>query len=202
MAKHYSGKRAAGRKPVGKRALSLLMALVMSLSLVQITALATEEITNYRVVDQGAEVSGDAGLVTIKKTATHKTGNQFDINLSVTVKKTEETTVTNNPAHIVLVMDRSNSMENNSGRFANARKAAKTFVSALLKGNEAGNDNGNRIAVVGFGTEADTGTAFSNDVDELNGWIDNATKRYPGKYNRDHQWNSDLGGTNIQGWHP
>lgn len=34
MANHYFGKRAAGRKPVGKRALSLLMALVMSLSLV------------------------------------------------------------------------------------------------------------------------------------------------------------------------
>lgn len=42
MANHYFGKRAAGRKPVGKRALSLLMALVMSLSLVQITAFAAE----------------------------------------------------------------------------------------------------------------------------------------------------------------
>lgn len=197
MANHYSGKRVAGRKPVGKRALSLLMALVMSLSLVQITAFAVEEITNYRVVKQGTEVSDNAGLVTIQKTATHKTGDQFDINLSVTVKKTEETTVTNNPAHIVLVMDRSNSMENNSGRFKNARKAAKTFVSALLKGNDAENDNGNRIAVVGFGTKADTGTAFSKDVAQLNGWIDNATERYPGNY-QDHQWNSDLGGTNIQ----
>ena len=189
MAKHYSGKRAAGRKPVGKRALSLLMALVMSLSLVQITAFAVEEITNYRVVEQGTEVSDNAGLVTIKKTATHKTDDQFDINLSVTVKKTEETTVTNNPAHIVLVMDRSNSMEENSGRFANARKAAKTFVSALLKGNDTENDNGNRIAVVGFGTKADTGTAFSNDVEKLNGWIESATKAYK---------NSDDGGTNIQ----
>ena len=189
MAKHYSGKRVAGRKPVGKRALSLLMALVMSLSLVQITAFAVEEITNYRVVEQGTEVSDNAGLVTIKKKATHKTDDQFDINLSVTVKKTEETTVTNNPAHIVLVMDRSNSMEENSGRFANARKAAKTFVSALLKGNDTENDNGNRIAVVGFGTKADTGTAFSNDVEKLNGWIESATKAYK---------NNNDGGTNIQ----
>ena len=189
MANHYSGKRVAGRKPVGKRALSLLMALVMSLSLVQITAFAVEEITNYRVVERGTEVSDNAGLVTIKKTATHKTDDQFDINLSVTVKKTEETTVTNNPAHIVLVMDRSNSMEENSGRFENARKAAKTFVSALLKGNDTGNDNGNRIAVVGFGTKADTGTAFSNDVEKLNGWIESATKAYK---------NNNNGGTNIQ----
>ena len=189
MANHDSRKRAAGRKPVGKRALSLLMALVMSLSLVQITAFAVEEITNYRVVERGTEVSDNAGLVTIKKTATHKTDDQFDINLSVTVKKTEETTVTNNPAHIVLVMDRSNSMEENSGRFANARKAAKTFVSALLKGNDTENDNGNRIAVVGFGTKADTGTAFSNDVEKLNGWIESATKAYE---------NNNDGGTNIQ----
>ena len=42
MANHDSRKRAAGREPVGKRALSLLMALVMSLSLVQITAFAAE----------------------------------------------------------------------------------------------------------------------------------------------------------------
>ena len=196
MAKHYSGKRAAGRKPVGKRALSLLMALVMSLSLVQITAFAVEEITNYRVVEQGKEVS-DNGLVTIKKTATPTGGNQFDITLSVTVKKTEETTVTNNPAHIVLVMDRSNSMENNPGRFSSARTAAKTFVNALLKGNDAENDNGNRIAVVGFGTEADTGTAFSKDVDQLNGWIDDATTRYSGQNDRG-KWNSQWGGTNIQ----
>lgn len=43
MANHYSGKRAAGRKPSAKRALSLLMALVMSLSLVQITAFAEND---------------------------------------------------------------------------------------------------------------------------------------------------------------
>lgn len=42
MAKHDTKKGAAGREPVGKRALSLLMALVMSLSLVQITAFAAE----------------------------------------------------------------------------------------------------------------------------------------------------------------
>ena len=42
MANHDSRKRAAGRKPVGKRALSLLMALVMSLSLVQISAFAAD----------------------------------------------------------------------------------------------------------------------------------------------------------------
>ena len=52
MANHDSRKRAAGRKPVGKRALSLLMALVMSLSLVQITAFAVDGSTK-QVVNAG-----------------------------------------------------------------------------------------------------------------------------------------------------
>ena len=57
MANHYSGKRAAGRKPVGKRALSLLMALVMSLSLVQITAFAVDgSLTDEQAAKKAAQI--------------------------------------------------------------------------------------------------------------------------------------------------
>ena len=191
MRNHETGKRVAPRRPLPtRRLLSLLMALVMSLSLVQITALAGETTQDPRITHQGEERKDD--MATVKKTVKHVDGDKFEITLSVTVKKTEETTVTNNPAHIVLVMDRSNSMKDNPGRFDNARTAAQTFAAALLKGNDANNDNGNRIAVVGFGTEADKNRnrgGFSGDLKTVNSWIESATKAY--KDNND-------GGTNIQ----
>ena len=82
MAKHYSGKRVAGRKPVGKRALSLLMALVMSLSLVQITAFAVETPGTTQkdavVVDEGG--SSTDGTVKVSKTVKKAAGtNDFEI---------------------------------------------------------------------------------------------------------------------------
>ena len=112
MAKHYSGKRVAGRKPVGKRALSLLMALVMSLSLVQITAFAVD--TNG-TTQKDAEVvfrggSNNDGTVEVSKTVEKSVGpNDFNITLTVTVPK-DQTIETGEGANVVLVMERSNSM--------------------------------------------------------------------------------------------
>ena len=201
MANHYSGKRAAGRKPVGKRALSLLMALVMSLSLVQITAFAVEETQESdRISKQGKQVESTDGLATVEKHVDYVDGDNFNITLTVTVKDGEETSITNKPAHVVLVMDRSNSMKNYS-RFGSAREAANTFAETLLKGNVGTNDNGNRIAVVGFGTSADEGTAFSGEVNTVKGWIESATTEYPGEWKKENGqwvWNSKQGGTNIQ----
>ena len=92
MANHDSGKRAAGRKPVGKRALSLLMALVMSLSLVQITAFAAETTgttqQNAEIGTQGKTMTYEDGKVVLSKTVEKSdTGpNDFNITLEVTVK--------------------------------------------------------------------------------------------------------------------
>lgn len=125
MAKHYSGKRAAGRKPVGKRALSLLMALVMSLSLVQITAFAVEETpqpsqdqvmagewfqTVNGVVDANGEkantgVTNGKGF-TLSKTIEQTGENAFDITLTVETTQT----VTTSDAAVQLVIDTSGSM--------------------------------------------------------------------------------------------
>lgn len=125
MAKHYSGKRAAGRKPVGKRALSLLMALVMSLSLVQITAFATGETPeNRQVVEDGgiayydkdgkaleATDDGEPANWAVKVTRTlAETGteNLFNVNLEVTTK--DNTVSADAEAAAVLVIDTSGSM--------------------------------------------------------------------------------------------
>ena len=115
--KNYSGKRVAGRKPVGKRALGLLMALVMSLSLVQITALAVDGRTNqvvnaggtaYYKAD-GTEDNANDWAVKVKRTlAETGTENLFDVNLEVTTK--ENTVSTDAEAAAVLVIDTSGSM--------------------------------------------------------------------------------------------
>ena len=127
MANHYSGKRAAGRKPVGKRALSLLMALVMSLSLVQITAFAENDTAadKTQVVEAGgiayydkngmklepATGSGEPGNWVVKVERTLKeTGkeNLLDVDLKVTTK--DNTVSTDAEAAAVLVIDTSGSM--------------------------------------------------------------------------------------------
>lgn len=118
MANHYFGKRAAGRKPVGKRALSLLMALVMSLSLVQITAFAVEtdqskQVTNpgdtvYYKAD-GTEGSENDWAVKLSRTLTEtSTENLFNVDLEVTTK--DNTVSTDAEAVTVLVIDTSGSM--------------------------------------------------------------------------------------------
>ena len=126
MANHYSGKRAAGRKPVGKRALSLLMALVMSLSLVQITAFAVETgskdqiMPGYYLVDADGRIqteNGEAltteepgrteGGYTLSKTiAATSVENQFNITLQVVTQQTVKT----NDAAVQLIIDTSGSM--------------------------------------------------------------------------------------------
>ena len=123
MANHYSGKRVAGRKPVGKRALSLLMALVMSLSLVQITAFAAETgsedqiMPGYYEVDANGNIRKDVtttnpsrteGGYTLSKTiAATSVENQFNITLQVVTQQTVKT----NDAAVQLVIDTSGSMK-------------------------------------------------------------------------------------------
>ena len=185
MANHYSGKRVAGRKPVGKRALSLLMALVMSLSLVQITAFAVDTTGTTQkdavVGTRGETMTYENGKVVLSKTVKKSTTgpNDFNITLEVTVKdETIQTPVSG--ASVVLVLDRSNSMENN---FGTVQTAAKNFAKTLLK------KGGNEIAVVGFGNNYDSIPAFTTDLEAANKAIDNATRLYQ---------NNQKGGTNIQ----
>lgn len=183
MANHYSGKRVAGRKPVGKRALSLLMALVMSLSLVQITAFAVD--TNG-TTQKDAEVvfrggSNNDGTVEVSKTVEKSVGpNDFNITLTVTVPK-DQTIETGEGANVVLVMDRSNSMAGKG--FENAKKAATAFVNKLME------KGGNKVAVVGFGNNYEVSSELTGDKNAALKAVDAATKPFS---------NDNNGGTNIQ----
>ena len=184
MANHYSRKRAAGREPVGKRALSLLMALVMSLSLVQITAFAAVDTTG--TTQQNAEVvfsggSKNDGTVEVSKTVKKAAGtNDFEITLTVTVPK-DQKIETGKGTNVVLVMDRSNSMAGKG--FENAKKAATAFVNKLME------KGGNKVAVVGFGNNYQVSSELTSDKDDALKAVNAATKPFS---------NDNNGGTNIQ----
>ena len=189
MANHYSGKRVAGRKPVGKRALSLLMALVMSLSLVQITAFAVD--TNG-TTQKDAEVvfrggSNNDGTVEVSKTVEKSVGpNDFNITLKVTVPA-DQKIETGEGANVVLVMDRSNSMAGKG--FENAKKAATAFVNKLME------KGGNKVAVVGFGNNYEVSSELTGDKSAALKAVDAATKSFPKNW---YETSSSMGGTNIQ----
>ena len=189
MANHYSGKRVAGRKPVGKRALSLLMALVMSLSLVQITAFAVDT-TGTTQKDAEVVFSGGSkndGMVEVSKTVKKAAGtNDFEITLTVTVPK-DQTIETGEGANVVLVMDRSNSMAGKG--FENAKKAATAFVNKLME------KGGNKVAVVGFGNNYEVSSELTGDKSAALKAVDAATKSFPKNW---YETSSSMGGTNIQ----
>lgn len=211
MAKHYSGKRVAGHKPVGKRALSLLMALVMSLSLVQITAFAVDEgetteqqptveqLKAAQIVDEGGATTGLDKRVSMSKTvATTDTEGKFLVTLNVTTKdKIETVQETEEPSiDVVLVIDRSGSM-GDYGRLKSAKRAATAFVNTFLDGETDGN---RQVAVVSFGEYANVNSELTGDLVALRG------EKKAGRYDRDEYKggaiNSDSfkadGGTNIQ----
>ncbi len=181
MANHDSRKRAAGRKPVGKRALSLLMALVMSLSLVQITAFAVETgsedqiMPGYYEVDANGNIRKDVtttnpsrteGGYTLSKTiAATSVENQFNITLQVVTQQTVKT----NDAAVQLVIDTSGSMKycavcgkekcrHDAGSRLQATKAAIAGKDGFLDQLLAGNESGGKIwvSVVEFASEAYT----------------------------------------------
>ena len=158
MANHDFGKRAAGRKPVGKRALSLFMALVMSLSLVQITAFAAEPgsedqiMPGYYEVDANGRIQTEDGVAltteepgrteggyTLSKTIeATSVENQFNITLQVVTQQTVKT----NDAAVQLVIDTSGSMEGdrlkNTKNAINGTRDKKGFLDNLLDGNKGG----------------------------------------------------------------
>lgn len=181
MANHYSGKRVAGRKPVGKRALSLLMALVMSLSLVQITAFAVEtegeateqptveQLKAAQIVDAGGATTGiDTKRVTMSKIAeVTDTEGKFLVTLNVTTKdKIETVEETETPTiDVVLVIDRSGSM-GDYGRLKSAKQAATAFVNSFLDGET---DGKRKVAVVSFGEDANVESGLTDSLTALRG---------------------------------
>ena len=117
-----------------RRLMAVLMACVMTLSLLPISALATENSVKYGYYEQGNWVEGTVnqtlpeGVQSINKTARPTNNpNEYEIELEVIMEQTTETTPPGSAA-TVLVIDCSNSMEGK--RLKAAKVAAISFMKA------------------------------------------------------------------------
>lgn len=96
-------------------------------------------------------------------------GDQYTLNLTESGDSTSSTVTTATPADIVLVMDKSGSMNENN-RDANAQKAAKDLAKKLLTGTNSKlpPEQQVQMAVVTFSTEASLKQKFTTNVSEIN----------------------------------
>lgn len=95
--------------------------------------------------------------------------DQYTLNLTASGDSTSSTVTTATPADIVLVMDKSGSMNENN-RDANAQKAAKDLAKKLLTGTNSKlpPEQQVQMAVVTFSTEASLKQKFTTNVSEIN----------------------------------
>ena len=96
-------------------------------------------------------------------------GDQYTLNLTASGDSTSSTVTTATPADIVLVMDKSGSMNENN-RDANAQKAAKDLAKKLLTGENSNlpSDQQVQMAVVTFSTNVSRKQPFTTNVSEIN----------------------------------
>jgi hypothetical protein len=133
------------------KVLALILALVMTIGLLPMSAMAGTTAGELRATS-GSEVSAADGAITGQKTITPVTGstNQFDITLSVTTTSNSSTSMVTNAADVVMVLDVTNSMDyyagDNTGttKWSQMKSAASSFIDKLLP---TGNTT-NRVAII------------------------------------------------------
>ena len=96
-------------------------------------------------------------------------GDEYTLHLTASGDSTSSTVTTATPADIVLVMDKSGSM-NKDNRDDNAQKAAKALAEKLLTGTNSKlpPEQQVQMAVVTFSTEASLKQKFTTNVSEIN----------------------------------
>lgn len=138
-----------------KKFLAGLLALVMLLSLVPVTAFAAEGEARTGVT--GGTTNSNGMMLT--KTAQLQFDGTYTINLEAFATGTTTTTqvTKQRPLDIVLVLDQSGSMAS-SGYVDDLKSAVTDFVNTISEDAAVNNVN-HRIAMVGFGSEAGEGAA-------------------------------------------
>ena len=215
-------------KHMGKRGLSFFLALVMCISLVQITAFAEgetpveeqaqkqiqggtnpvyyeydESIGDFKEepVNNDTNTSAGGKVEVSKKISATGVENEFKIELEVSTKQKVEHTEASPDSAVVLVIDVSRSMDN--GRLTKAKRAAMKFAE-----NYAKDANGAKRMI--------TLVAFSKDAETKYSWVDATTldfskDMFGADYQKDWHGNyknpllqainqlSAKGGTNTEG---
>lgn len=204
-----------------KRVLSVLLTLVMILGLLPTSVFAYEQ---DQVVSNGQEVTEADGRVVHSKMINQTGENKFEITLTVKTKEEIQEQAVSQDAAVVLVLDVSNSMDDEvkgSQKITQAKAAAKDFVDSFVK--DAG-EGSRMVSIVEFGSNAMTVSdwteangnagAAKDSIDEVQigftcpenqasvsyvpfeGWYCSNCKR---ACNRNHTCYNDAGGTNIEG---
>lgn len=139
-------------KKVGKRLLTWVLVLVMTLSLLPLNVLADEGDTagNTNTDTKCSTEKSGANLV---KSAT-KDGDTYKIQLESWVTGKVEQTTGSAPLDIVLVLDQSGSMEGE--KLSNLKAAVTNFVAAINADADAHNVE-HHIAIVGFASNRNEG---------------------------------------------
>lgn len=140
----------AGKK-TGKRLLTWVLVLVMALSLLPLNALA-DELDMAGDPDTSRTQSTEENGAYLVKSAT-KDGDTYQIQLESWVTGKVEQTTGSAPLDIVLVLDQSGSMAENS-KLSSLKKAVPDFVAAI-NADAAAHDVEHRIAIVGFASNGD-----------------------------------------------
>ena len=187
-----------GKKNMKKRFLSIVLAVLMLVGIMPISAIAAD----------AEPPAAQTGVST--KTSENTTGPKLEKSAQwvdekagiakITIQVTgEQPTETAKKTDIVLVIDRSLSMtQNDRDWLKNAKKAAKAFAKKVLTG-----DPNVRIAVVAYAAKTINDWNFSSKLETVENNIDAINTNnvyYKGQWYADHDsWQSEnWHGTNIQ----
>ena len=156
-----------------KKFLALVLTLAMVLSLVPVTALATNGTPTPDKATESVTKSQDGVNIT-KKVVTDKGGNH-NLVMEAYVEGTTTTTTSTKPLDIVLVLDVSGSMDDPMGyidwtkRIVALKSAVNAFIENVAQKNT--DDIGHRISIVKFA--GDQKDDVGNDTYRKDGYIHN-----------------------------
>ena len=159
-----------------KKFLALVLTLAMVLSLVPVTALATNGTPTTDKATESVTTSQDGVNIT-KKVVTDKEGNH-NLVMEAYVEGTTETTTSTEPLDIVLVLDVSGSMDDPMGKKDSKKRidALKTAVNAFIDNvaqknkDTKGNTVGHRISIVKFAGNKSTEIGDDTYTEESGIW--------------------------------
>ena len=181
-----------------KRILSIVLAVLMLVSVLPISALAAD--VEPPIAETGVSTKTSENTTGPKLEKSAQWVNEKAGIAKITIKVTgEQPTETAKKTDIVLVLDRSLSMtQNDRDWLDNAKKAAKAFAAKVLTG-----DPNVRIAVVAYAAKTINDWEFSSKLATVEQYIDDINTNnvyYDGHWYADHDsWQSEnWHGTNIQ----
>ena len=159
-----------------KKFLALVLTLAMVLSLVPVTALATNGTPTPDKATESVTTSQDGVNIT-KKVVTDKEGNH-NLVMEAYVEGTTETTISTKPLDIVLVLDVSGSMDGPMGNRDNTKRidalksAVNTFIDKVAEKNTStdGTAVGHRISIVKFAGNKSTEIGDDTYTEESGIW--------------------------------